>query len=134
MTVALRGLAAALALVVCAWFALGVRQAHGTDGAMAILSQGSRITAAQARHVDSLLADARTLNPDGEVDILRGRAALSRGQIQTAQRILGQVARAEPQNLEAWLWLAHSAGSNRMLFYRALVRVRKLEPVVRPPS
>jgi predicted Zn-dependent protease len=111
-----------------------VRQAHGTDGATTILSRGARITADQARHVDSLLAGARPLNPDREVDILRGEAALERGQTQTAQRILGQVARAEPQNLEAWLWLAHSAGSNRPLFYRALVQVRKLEPVVRPPS
>ena len=116
MTV-VRIVAALCALSVAAWFAIGTRQAHGTDGATAIVTSARTISAAQARRADALLHEAELLNPDQEVSILRGAAILEAGHELAAQRIFEAVTRAEPQNLEAWLWLARASGTNEPLFY-----------------
>jgi predicted Zn-dependent protease len=121
---------AAFAVLMCAWFALGIRQAHDTDRAAAIASQSTVISAAQAPTASSLLHDAGLLNPDQHVNVLRAQVALERGDAARSRQIVEDVTRAEPQNLEAWLWLAHASGSDRALFYRALRRVRLLEPSV----
>lgn len=131
---AIRIVAAVCALSVAAWFAIGTRQAHGTDGATAIVTSARTISAAQAQRADALLHGAGLLNPDQEVNILRGAAALESGHGLRAQQTFEAVTRAEPQNLEAWLWLARSSGANERLFSRALVRVRQLEPLVRKHS
>jgi thioredoxin-like negative regulator of GroEL len=120
-----------LAIAVCVWFALGVRQALGVGSATAIVTSANTISSAQARHASSALNEASTLNPDQEVNILHGEVALKNGDAPAAQRVLDSVTQAEPKNLSAWLWLARAAGDNRQLFYRALVQVRKLEPLVR---
>jgi len=127
---AVRIVAALCALSVAAWFAIGTRQAHGTDGATAIVTTARTIGPDAAKRADVLLHEAGLLNPDQEVNILRAAAALESGHELTAQRILEAVTRAEPQNLEAWLWLARAATNNERLFYNALVRVRHLEPLI----
>jgi hypothetical protein len=131
---AVRIVAAMCALCVAAWFAIGTRQALGTDDATAIVTTARMISPAQARRADALLHEAGLLNPDQEVNILRGAATLEAGHQLAAQRIFEAVTRAEPQNLEAWLWLAHASGTNQRLFVRALDRVRELEPLVRKRS
>ena len=97
-----------VALVVCAWFALGARQAVNTNRAAALIGSGS-LPASQARHADSLLSAASTLNPDLTPDILRGQLALQRGEHSTALTDLESVTRREPLNLAAWSALAYAA-------------------------
>ncbi len=120
-----------VALVMVAWFVIGVRQAHGTNGATAIVAGSSTLSAAEARRADSLLNEAKLLNPDQQVNIIRGAVMLRSGHPLAAQRILLSVTHSEPKNLEAWLWLAKASGRNRPLFTLALDQVRRLEPLVR---
>jgi predicted Zn-dependent protease len=117
-----------LALVVCAWFALGARQAVNTSRASAIVSGTSRLSSAEAHHTLALLDNAGTLNPDRNVDILRAQAYLASGDAPAARRVLSTVTRQEPQNVEGWLWLARASGANEALFYSSLRHVRQLEP------
>jgi predicted Zn-dependent protease len=119
-----------LALVLAAWFGLGAHQAIDTSRATSILSAGGSVTRGEAVRVSSLLDGAGALNPDRQVDLLRGQLALEQGQPRRAQRLISRVTRAEPQNLEAWLSLAQAATNNPPLFDHALVRVRRLEPLL----
>ena len=134
MTIVLRTASVIIALAVAAWYAVGIRQAHGTDGATAIVASARTLSAGQARRADALLHEAALLNPDQEVNILRGAVASESHHETRAVRILETVTRAEPENLEAWLYLARVATTDYPLFYRALVRVRRLEPLVRSPK
>jgi predicted Zn-dependent protease len=121
---------ALVALVVCAWFALGARQAVNTSRASSIISGAGRMSSAEVHKAFTFLDDAGTLNPDRQVDILRGRAFLARRNAQAARRVLTAVTRAEPQNVEAWLWLARASGTNAALLADSLERVRALEPLL----
>jgi len=126
------GIGLVAVLVVCAWFALGIRQARDVDEATALLSQSAPLTAAQADHAASLLHTAGQLNPDAQVDVLRGQLAYDRGERGQAQQILGVVVRREPRNLVAWLWKARSA-TDASEFKAALAHVGLLMPRVPPP-
>lgn len=117
-----------VALIACAWFALGVRQAHEISRATAIVSAGNVADAAQAREVRALLHDARLLNPDQEPQILLARIAAERRQARLAVALLEAATREEPQNLEAWVWLAHLAGGDPAAFYRAVAVAHQLDP------
>ncbi|HWJ50969.1 MAG TPA: hypothetical protein VNR42_08115 [Solirubrobacteraceae bacterium] len=120
-----------VALVVCAWFELGIRQAHDTAAATAIVTAHPQTaSAAQTRKVESLLHAAGQLNPDVEVDLLRGRIVLAGGDPAGARRIIAAVTRAEPRNLEAWLTLASASTDSRPSFLNALEHVRRLEPLL----
>ena len=121
---------ALLAVAACAWFVVGIRQAQEIQRASAILSRASTVTPAEARTVSSLLSSAAFLDPDREVNLLRGQLALERGRPSRAQQIIEHVTRAEPQNLAAWLALAQAATNDVGLFDYALRRIRALEPVV----
>ena len=121
-----------LAVAACAWFVLGARQAHGIATATGIVSQPHPPTAAQARTATSSLNSAGTLNPDLEVDVLRGRLALARGELPGARRILEGVVRREPQNLEAWIWLARASVGAPATFRQAVAAFRRLLPNVPP--
>jgi predicted Zn-dependent protease len=127
-----RAVAAAVALLVCAWFALGARQAHDTTAATSIVQANSTLTRAQARDADALVHSAALLNPDQTVNILRGRVAVEGGRDAEARRILAAVTREEPRNLEAWVALASALPNNEKLFRQALNRVRQLEPRIPP--
>ena len=116
----------AVALVACAWFALGIRQAHEIARATSIVSQARALTPARAREADSLLRSAGALNPDLEVDVLRGRVALARGNLVGARRILTSVVRREPENVEAWIWLARASNGSPATFRLAVMRVQQL--------
>ena len=120
----------AVALVACAWFALGIRQANQVDDAAAIVARPA--TPAQARHAERLLRDAGTLNPDAHVEVLRGELALQEGDRDRAHRILSSVVAREPANLEAWVALARSSRNGAEL-RRALTHVAGLVPRVPPP-
>jgi predicted Zn-dependent protease len=105
----------AVALVACAWFALGIRQAHDVNAAGAILDS-PRLTGAQARHA----AHAAFLNPDRQVDVLRAQLRRDQGDLRGARAILRPVISSEPDNLQAWLELARSSAGDRASASRAL--------------
>jgi hypothetical protein len=125
----LRALLALLAVIVCAWFAIGVRQARDLDHATALLAAGPRISHRHAEQVASLLASARLLNPDRQVDVLRGQLADERGDRLAAERILRRVVAAEPMNAVAWVQLARSA-TNAATLRLAFARLSVLVPPV----
>jgi predicted Zn-dependent protease len=120
-----------VALVVAAWFALGIRETHELNTVTSILSAG-QLTPAQARHADDLLQSAGTLNPDHQVQLLRGEVALATGDLPAAQRIILHVAREEPDNIDAWAELARAAGSNHQLILLPFNNVARLSPRLRP--
>jgi hypothetical protein len=120
-----------VAVLACAWYALGAIQALDTTRATALLA-GETIGPRAAAEVRSLLPTAGTLNPDQTVKLLRGQLAYEQGHTSQARQIFLSVARAEPENLQAWLLLAHTSHSTRYL-RPALARVNQLLPPIRHP-
>jgi hypothetical protein len=121
-------LIACVALVVCAWFALGARQSHDLNKATAIITQSSSLTKAESGLVASLLSSAGTLNPDTEVSLASAELAQLNGHPVRAERIAEQVVRDEPQNVVAWDVLATAAGHDQRTLFHALAEVNKLDP------
>ena len=130
---ATRWICAAVALVACAWFVLGIRQAVNTSRAAAIANRGGHLTAAQVRRVSSLVHSATLLNPDKQPDVLLGQAEVQRGDLKRARRVLQPITRSEPQNIGAWIWLSRASADSPVLFYVAAFHVHLLEPRVPEP-
>jgi predicted Zn-dependent protease len=120
-----------LAVLVCAWFVLGSRQAHDLDTATAIVDASSAPSAQEAARARSLLSSASTLNPDRQVEIERGMLALARGHSARAISILEGVTRAEPMNLVAWVDLAQAAYGTAKIEPRAVRQLSVLDPTPR---
>ncbi len=100
---ALRSALLLVAVAACAWFVVGARQAHEVDQATNAVSAANP-TAAQLDAAAAQLRSASFLNPDRTVDILKARVAIRQHRLPRARAILAAVTRAEPQNLEAWIW------------------------------
>ena len=92
---------AVVALVACAWFALGIRQAHDLGHAVSIVTSAS-VSPGQAAHAESLLNAAGALNPDVEVKLVRAELALRQGDARRAVALAAQAAKDEPQNVLTW--------------------------------
>ena len=120
----------AVAIVACAWFALGARQARDIADATVIASNGSHLSKSQASRARSLLSDAGTLNPDTQVDLLRAQVALDAGDRPQALRTIRSVTAREPQNILAWLWLERAA-PNLTTFDVGAFHILILAPKVR---
>lgn len=129
MPVRLRVAISVLAIVACAWFVLGARQARDITDATAIASSASQLSEAQAARADSLLSDAGTLNPDTQVDLLRAQVALESGNRGQALRIVRSVNRREPDNIAGWL-LFERAAPNLTTFYVGAYHLLILAPAV----
>lgn len=97
-----RVLVALAAAAAVAWFALLAVQSHATDAA-APLAGRAHLSAAEARHADSLLDTAAILYPGQEVVLLRAKVAFAAGDVMRARRLAAAATRAEPGNPEAWL-------------------------------
>jgi predicted Zn-dependent protease len=123
---------AAIALLVAAWFALGVYQSRTISQATSLAAGHGRVTAAEARHADSLLHDAATLSPDRAVDVLRAQVALAQGDATHARQILNGVVRREPQDLDAWIALANASTTDVRQRQIALLHILKLAPPAKP--
>jgi len=123
-----RASALVLPLLACAWFAVGIRQAHDTAAATSIISGHGAPSAQQAAHARSLLQAADTLNPDSQVELLRARLAFLEGDRTSATRSVLTVVGEEPENVRAWLLLAEVANDNKRLADRALINVVRLDP------
>ncbi len=115
------------AVLVCAWFALGTRQAVDTTRAGAIVNHVNMLTRPQAAHVQALLSSASVLNPDRQVDILRGIVAQERNDPRHALAIFERVARAEPMNLTAWVYVAQTGYGSPVLKH-AVEEIGRLDP------
>jgi hypothetical protein len=116
-----------LAVVACAWFVLSVRQSHEVDQAANVVA-ASNPAAPQLRTAASQLHSASSLNPDRTVDILRARVAIDQRRLPLARRILAAVTRAEPQNLEAWIWFT-GANLGRPAARLGTARIAALDPL-----
>ncbi|HLH67263.1 MAG TPA: hypothetical protein VKV27_16355 [Solirubrobacteraceae bacterium] len=123
---------AVAALAVAAWFALGVRQSQALDAATALIASGhGRLAPAVARRARHLLDVAAALDPDRAVDLERSALALRQGQPARARAIALSVARAEPQNLQAWIAYGTASADDPAAFRLALRRLEQLAPTVR---
>jgi cytochrome c-type biogenesis protein CcmH/NrfG len=127
---AVRIAAALFALLVCSWFALGVWQTTNLSHAEAIINARKSANAQEVRTVDALLDDAGVLNPDRQVELDRVHILLEHLEFNAAAKIAREVVSAEPQNIEAWLWLARASGGRQPLFGYALHRAYELEPLI----
>ena len=121
-----------LALVGCAWFALGARQAHLVNQASAIVAPGHRLSPQQARHAADLLGAAGTLNPDLQVDVLRGQLAIAQGQLAQARQILHGVILREPKNLAAWEQAARASADDKPAYYATEIGIQHLVRMFKP--
>jgi hypothetical protein len=115
---------------IAAWFAVGVRQAHGIAAAGSIVGGGARVNAASARRATNLLSAAGQLNPDTQVDVLRAQLYLDLGNRPAARRVLERVVKEEPDNAVAWEWLAKASVGDPAEFYLAAFRIDQLVPPV----
>jgi hypothetical protein len=122
--------AAVLAIVVCAWFALGVRAFRDQDAVIASLGDRGLLSAIQVRADRAALEDAATLNPDQGVILLRAQLDSRAGEARAALRLASQVSRHEPQNINAWLLIAVLAHRNSATYRSAAAHVRLLAPPV----
>jgi predicted Zn-dependent protease len=129
MSGATRIVAAAAALVVVAWFALGAYQSHEVGRATA--GTHGHLTSDGARRADAALENAATLNPDRAVDVLRAQVAIAAGQATRGEAILDRVLAAEPQDLDAWIALADALPQNSSQRQQALLHILSLAPVVK---
>lgn len=121
-----------LALVACAWFALGIRSVHDSNQVTDLINAHNILTATQARQALATLADARTLDPDESLNIQRAQVEFHSGDVRGAAAILEAVVRREPRYAEAWLVLELltrqiDPATNRL----AQAQVRQLVPPAR---
>lgn len=128
---ALRWVILASSVVVCAWFVLGAVQTHDENDATALIDQPGAPSAALTARIMHLLDGAATLNPDRDIDLLRSQAESRAGENRAASWTALGVARAEPQNIDAWTVLAFAARHVDPAQARlALVEQTKLAPPV----
>jgi Flp pilus assembly protein TadD len=132
VSIAVRALAVVIALVVCAWFAVGVRQAQETDHATSIIANPAPLTAAQAAHATSLLNSATFLNPDQEVAVLKADVLSRLGEKQRAVALLEKVVHEEPQNIDAWQGIARNATDSHTYFLAFIEIGRLMKRLVKP--
>jgi predicted Zn-dependent protease len=119
------------ALLVCAWFVLGVVQASSTDAAREELNGEGWPDAARAARVDQRLDRAAALNPDTTVEKLRAQLAGRQGDRALAQRILEAVVREHPDDIDAWArLLVATNGRDETANARARAAIRRLSPPV----
>ena len=118
-----------LALAVCAWFVIGIRQAHSIGAATSIVEIGRAAGPRKLAVAAEDLRSAAFLNPDQTVNILRARLAIIRGQLSHAQQILLRVTQNEPLNLEAWIWFTGASLGNSHEARIGTARIAQLDPI-----
>lgn len=130
-----RVLVGALAVVLCAAFTIGIRQAHSSNAISAMLATGHPLTSTQQRSAASDLGSARFGYPGQDVQILAAQLALREHHFARAESISRAITRAEPDNLQGWVLLA-AAGlvrSDRAALLRAKREEIRIDPIdVRP--
>ena len=131
---AVRVLAVAVALVVAAWFAVGVRQAASVDAAQAEIGKLPDPTPDRLQRIERRLDRAEWLDVGQAVEIVRARAVLQQLDLPRGRRLLLRVLAAEPENVEAWALLSFATLDDApRLHERALAALRRLSPPVPAP-
>jgi hypothetical protein len=118
-----------MALAVCAWFALGIRESHQIAVATRILDAPGQPSPRALSDAAGELRGASFLSPDQQVDILRGRVAIKRGQTALASRLLAAVTRNEPLNLEGWIWFTGANLADHSAAARGAAQIAQLDPL-----
>jgi predicted Zn-dependent protease len=93
------------ALAVCACYALGVLSTHDQSSVASLLDRHGSLTAVQASDAEAMLSDAKTLNPDPTLDVMRAEVEFRAGHVARAVRIAKDVAGRAPSDAGAWLVL-----------------------------
>jgi len=114
-------------IVICAWFAVGIRQAHDTARVTALLGSGPPLSHSQVNDVNSLLHSAAQLNPDTTVTMLRAQLASELDRRRQATRLLLRVVHEEPMNAPAWEQLAGTT-TNHTIYIQSLITIANLLP------
>jgi predicted Zn-dependent protease len=124
-----RAIAVLAAVIACAWFVIGQRQAVSTERATTLLSGNAPVSARAAARVRSLLDEARFLNPDITPRLLAARLHVRQGDNAGAVRIITPLVRQEPMNLSVWVALAQATlhHDNRVLL-DAVHTIARLDP------
>ena len=117
-----------VAVIACAWFVVAIRQAHDTAAATSIIAHQGGLSASQVAHARSLLGAAQSLNPDSQVELLRGRLDLIEHHLMAARRSIEGVLRREPANLQGWALLAHTGNGDRRLLTLTIINIARLDP------
>jgi predicted Zn-dependent protease len=120
----------ALALVVIAWLAVGLRSAVPETRAQKLVQQHELGGSGGAR-AQRLFVDARELNPDTRPRVAEAALLLATNRRREAIRVLRPVVRREPDNARAWGILADAtAHVDARESARAYAQLRRLEPPV----
>jgi hypothetical protein len=124
-----RFLAGALALVVIAWLALGLRatllEADGRDA----IERGETRAAVLAAALEDV-RDARSWNAGSAPRLIEARLLAADDRAAEAVVLASEVARDEPENLEAWalLYVGALSTDDAALRRRSLQRIDELNP------
>jgi hypothetical protein len=94
-----------VALAACAWFALGVRSVNDQNQVNALLNAHDHLTPAQAQAATATLNQARVLDPDEDLNILRAQVKFHSGDVAGAVRVARGVVSDEPRYADGWLVL-----------------------------
>lgn len=131
-----RVLLAVLALAVCAWFAVGIRQAHQSDAAAAIVGAAGGQSAADLARAQRLIDSADFLYPGQDIANLRAEQLLEQRRYDRAAPVIASIVRAEPQNLQGWIDVAkllilapRVARGTGLTAAQARAQVVRLDPV-----
>ena len=101
---AIRLVLVAVAVLACAWFGLALRSTHDAQSVTNLLSaHNNSLTPAQAASAQRTLSQARVLNPDERLSILRAQVEFHAGYVHRALALARGVVRREPDNAEAWV-------------------------------
>jgi hypothetical protein len=99
-------MAVALAAVICAAFAIGIRQAVNVNAVNSLLGTGHGLTPAQQQSAASDLSSATFGYPGQDAQILAAQVAMREHRYTHAKSIAQSINRAEPDNLQGWVALA----------------------------
>jgi urease accessory protein UreF len=114
-------------LLLCAWFALSLRQSVATDRATALVQSGNALSASEVKRTRHELHVAGQLNPDRSVTVLGAELAARLGNRRQGERLLDRVVAAEPDNAVAWHDLITVAPDTKTI-RRSLLAFARLDP------
>jgi predicted Zn-dependent protease len=129
-------LAAIVALIVCAAFVIGIRQAASINRLNTLVDAGHGLTRAQQRSAASELRSAAFGYPGEDVQVLKAQVALLEHRYRQAERIAESINRSEPDNLQGWIMLAAAGLNNhdRSAAVRAKAEEIRLDPIDARPG
>lgn len=130
-----RVLLAVTALLALGWLAVSLRDDMVQTRALASVSFAQDVPAARLTRAADRLRSAELLNPDQTLRLYRANFYARQGQTSRGVRLVEDVVRREPENLDAWgLLFRLTNGTNPRLAARATAQLRRLNPRGGPPT